>query len=31
MSIHEYTNGDWTFHAKGAWIYEKNDENEELP
>ena len=25
MHIHEYTNGDWTYHAKGAWIYE-NDE-----
>ena len=26
LNVHEYTNGDWTYHAKGAWIYEK-DEN----
>ena len=23
VSIHEYENGEWTYHAKGAWIYEK--------
>ena len=22
----EYENGDWTFHGKGAWIYEGNQE-----
>ena len=22
IKVHEYTNGDWTYHAKGAWIYE---------
>ncbi len=26
ISVHEYTNGDWTYHAKGAWIYENEDE-----
>ena len=31
MNIFEYSNGDWTFHAKGAWIYEKNVEMEEYP
>ena len=20
----EYENGEWTFHAKGAWLYEKS-------
>jgi len=24
VSIHEYEKDGWTFHAKGAWIYEKN-------
>ena len=24
IKIHEYENGEWTFHAKGAWLYEKN-------
>jgi CDP-diacylglycerol--glycerol-3-phosphate 3-phosphatidyltransferase len=23
VSIYEYEKGEWTFHAKGAWIYEK--------
>lgn len=22
LKIHEYSNGDWTYHAKGAWFYE---------
>ena len=22
VQIYEYENSDWTFHAKGAWIYE---------
>ena len=22
VSVHEYAFGDWTFHAKGAWIFE---------
>jgi CDP-diacylglycerol--glycerol-3-phosphate 3-phosphatidyltransferase len=28
VKIHEWESGEWTFHAKGAWIYE---EGEELP
>ena len=24
INIHEYTNADWTYHAKGAWIYEND-------
>ena len=23
--MHEYQNGDWTYHAKGAWVYEKDE------
>ena len=23
ISIHEYEKGDWSYHAKGAWVYEK--------
>ena len=31
VSVHEYTNGDWTFNAKGAWVFEKDqNENENL-
>ena len=26
LKVHEYTNGDWTYHAKGAWIYEKDED-----
>ena len=26
VNVHEYTNGDWTYHAKGAWAYEKDEE-----
>jgi CDP-diacylglycerol--glycerol-3-phosphate 3-phosphatidyltransferase len=22
LSMHEYSNEGWTFHAKGAWIYD---------
>lgn len=25
ISIHEYENGDWTYHAKGAWFYEADE------
>jgi CDP-diacylglycerol--glycerol-3-phosphate 3-phosphatidyltransferase len=24
INIYEYENGEWTYHAKGAWVYEKN-------
>lgn len=24
INIHEYENGEWTFHAKGAWVYEQD-------
>lgn len=24
IKIFEYENGEWTYHAKGAWIYEKD-------
>ena len=29
-SVHmfEYQNGDWTFHGKGAWLYEGNSESQ---
>lgn len=27
VEIHEYTNGDWTYHAKGAWFYEEDEAN----
>ena len=25
IRIFEYENGEWTYHAKGAWFYEKDD------
>jgi hypothetical protein len=27
IQIYEYTKGEWTFHAKGAWIYENSEPN----
>ena len=30
INIHEYTNGDWTYHAKGAWFYEGDSEKVEM-
>ena len=24
VQIYEYENGEWTYHAKGAWFYEKD-------
>lgn len=24
ISIHEYEHGEWTYHAKGAWLYEQD-------
>lgn len=24
LRIHEWQQGDWTYHAKGAWLYEKD-------
>ena len=24
IAIFEYENGEWTYHAKGAWIYEES-------
>ena len=30
INVFEYTNGDWTFHAKGAWIYEEDAKLPEL-
>ena len=24
IKVHEYSFGDWTFHAKGAWIFEES-------
>jgi len=29
INVYEYADGDWTFHAKGAWIYEKAEEGQE--
>ena len=29
VNLFEYENGEWTYHAKGAWIYEK--EQPEVP
>ena len=26
ISVNEWSSGDWTFHAKGAWIYEEGSE-----
>jgi CDP-diacylglycerol--glycerol-3-phosphate 3-phosphatidyltransferase len=26
VRLHEYENGEWTFHAKGAWVYEKDNQ-----
>ena len=26
VKISEYEKGDWTFHAKGAWVYEKDQD-----
>lgn len=31
LKIFEYENGEWTYHAKGAWIYEKSLPHPELP
>ena len=33
LRLKEYENGDWTYHAKGAWVYEKLAEDlcPELP
>jgi CDP-diacylglycerol--glycerol-3-phosphate 3-phosphatidyltransferase len=28
IKIHEYENGEWTYHAKGAWLYEKQTADE---
>ena len=27
VKVHEWESGEWTFHAKGAWIYEEGREN----
>jgi len=27
VSIHEYTRGQWTFHSKGLWVYENNEQH----
>ena len=26
INIFEYENGDWTYHAKGAWFYEESED-----
>ena len=26
----EYENSGWTFHGKGAWLYEKQNENDKV-
>lgn len=31
VKICEYENGEWTFHAKGAWFYEKDYLSPDLP
>lgn len=25
VNVYEFTHGNWTFHAKGFWLFEKND------
>ena len=27
FAIYEYSKGDWTFHGKGAWVYEDRSKN----
>ena len=27
LSMHEYSNHGWTFHGKGAWLYEDSDDH----
>ena len=28
LNLYEYTNGDWTYHAKGAFFYEEQEKPE---
>ncbi len=31
ISINEWEKGEWTYHAKGAWLYEKDNIRPDLP
>jgi len=31
VKIFEYEKGEWTYHAKGAWLYERDYPHPELP